>query len=104
MAEQNRKKRVVVLGCVALGVAAVFMIGSGACKEFRKETSSEKAGREAREAYEKSKELLKEGYDKTKDLTKEGLEKSQEAAKGFQKGWEEAGKETSKDSAKEGGK
>ena len=93
MAEHNWKKRIVVLGCVALGVAAAIVLGAGACKDSWKETSSEKAGREAREAYEKSKVLLKEGYDKTKDITKESLEKSQEAAKDFQKGWQEGGKE-----------
>lgn len=97
MLAQSRRKRIVVLGC-ALGVAAAVALGAGACK---KETTSEDAGREARGAYEKSKELLKEGYDKTKDLTKEGLEKSQEAAKSFQKGWQEAGKDAEK---KEGGK
>ena len=97
MAAQTRKKRLVILGCIALGVAAVLTIGSGACK---KETTSEKAGREAREAYEKSKVLLKESYDKTKDITKEGLQKSQEAAKDFQKGWNEGGKETGKETGK----
>ena len=88
------------IGVVAGAALFSFMFFSGGCK---KESASEKAGREAREAYEKSKVLLKEGYDKTKDLTKEGLqkgeeaakegiEKSQEAAKAFSKGWNEGGK------------
>ena len=98
MAAGAAKKRIGVLG-----VAALVAVGAGACKESSRESSSEKAGREAREAYEKSRELLKEGLDKTRDLTKEGLqkggeaakeglEKSQEAAKDFQKGWKEGGK------------
>ena len=93
-------RRWVGIGVVAVGAIFSFMFFSGGCK---KESASEKAGREAREAYEKSKDLLKEGYDKTKDLTKEGLkkgeeaakegvEKSQDAAKAFQKGWNEGAK------------
>jgi len=93
-------RRLIGIGVVAVGAIFSFMLFSGGCK---KESSSEKAGREAREAFEKSKDLLKEGYDKTKELTKEGiqkgeeaakdgLEKSQEAAKAFQKGWDEGGK------------
>jgi hypothetical protein len=97
MAGRNRKKRIVALAGIALACAAVFTIGAGACK---KETSSEKAGREAREAYEKSKDMIKEGLDKTKDLTKESLEKSQEAAKDFQKGWKEGAKEGTKEAGK----
>jgi transaldolase len=93
MSRRNWKKRSVLLIAAALGCAAALTIGSGACK---KETSSEKAGREAREAYEKSKDLLKEGLDKTKDLTKESVQKSQEAAKDFQKGWKEGGTESGK--------
>ncbi len=93
MAAGSAKKRIVLWGCVAIGVAAVIVLGSGACK---KESASERAGREARETFEKSKELLKEGLDKTKDLTKEGLEKTGEAAKEFQKGWKEGGKESGK--------
>ena len=73
--------------CDALAVAAVVMIGSGACKK-----ESHTAGKEARQAFEKSKDLLSEGLDKTKDATKEGLDKSKEAAKEFQKGWKEGGK------------
>ena len=94
------RKRLVVAGVVVVGALCSFMFFSGGCM---KESASEKAGREAREAYEKSKVLLKEGYDKTKDLTKdgleksgdaakEGLEKSQEAAKSFSKGWNAGGK------------
>ncbi len=93
-------RRWIGIGIVAIGALFSFMFFSGGCK---KESASEKAGREAREAFEKGKELFKEGYDKTKDLTKEGLqkgeeaakdglEKSQEAAKAFQKGWDEGGK------------
>ncbi len=94
------RKRLIVAGVIAVGAIFSFMAFSGGCK---KETSSEKAGREARETFEKGKELLKEGLDKTKDLTKEGLEKggeaakeglekSKEAAKDFSKGWNEGGK------------
>jgi hypothetical protein len=94
-------KRLLVAGAVTLGALFAIMAFSGGCK--KQETASEKAGREAREAFEKGKDLLKEGLDKTKDLTKEGLEKgseaakegiekSQEAAKGFAKGWKEGGK------------
>ena len=94
-------RRWLVTGVVAVGALFSFVFFSGGCK--KQESASEKAGREAREAYEKSKDLFKEGYDKTKDLTKEGLEKgseaakegyekSKEAAKGFQKGWNEGGK------------
>ena len=93
-------RRWIGIGVVAFGAIFSFMLFSGGCK---KESASERAGREAREAYEKSKDLLKEGYDKTKELTKEGLqkgeeaakdglEKSQDAAKAFQKGWDEGGK------------
>lgn len=81
-----------------LGVAAVVMIGSGACKK-----ESRTAGKEARQAYEKSKELLQEGLDKTKDVTKESLEKggdvakqgvdqTKAAAEEFSKGWKEGAK------------
>ena len=55
-------RRWIGVGVVAVGVMFSFMFLSSGCK---KESASEKAGREAREAYEKSKELLKEGYDKT---------------------------------------
>jgi len=92
-------KKWLVFGAVAVGVLVTFTVFSGGCKK----SDSEKAGREAREAYEKSKEILKEGLDKTKDLTKDGLQKggeaakdglqkSQEAAKDFSKGWKEGGK------------
>lgn len=92
--------RWVGMGVVAVGALFSVMILSGGCK---KESASEKAGREAREAFEKSKVILKDGFDKTKDLTreglekggaaaKEGIEKSQEAAKAFSKGWNEGGK------------
>jgi Pyruvate/2-oxoacid:ferredoxin oxidoreductase gamma subunit len=84
------RKRWLVTGVVAVGALFSFVCFSGGCK--KQESASEKAGREAREAYEKSKELLKEGYDKTKDITKEGLEKGSEAAKDFQKGWSEGAK------------
>ena len=94
-------RRWIVIGVVAVGALFSFMIFSNGCK--KKESASEQAGREAREAFEKSKELFKEGLDKTKDLTKdglqkgseaakEGIEKSQEAAKAFSKGWNEGGK------------
>jgi len=94
-------RRWVVAGVVAVGAIFSLMAFSGGCK--KQESASEKAGREAREAFEKGKELFKEGFDKTKDLTKdglekgseaakEGLEKSQEAAKAFSKGWKEGGK------------
>ena len=94
------RRRLIVAASVAVGALFSFMLFSGGCK---KESASEKAGREAREAYEKSKDLLKEGYDKTKDLTKEGLQKGEEAAKeghrevagsrqGVPKGWNEGGK------------
>ena len=93
-------RRWVGLGVVAIGALFSLLLLSGGCK---KESQSEKAGREAREAFEKGKELFKEGIDKTKDITKEGLEKgteaakdgiekSQEAAKAFSKGWKEGGK------------
>ena len=88
MAQTGSKKRWFMAAGVAALAVFSFTFFSGGCK---KETSSEKAGREAREAYEKSKELLKEGYDKTKDLTKDSLQKSQEAAKDFQKGWNAGG-------------
>lgn len=90
----------IVAGVVALGALSTVVFLTNGCK---KESASQKAGREARETFEKSKELFKEGLDKTKDLTKEGLEKggeaakeglekSQEAAKAFSKGWKEGGK------------
>lgn len=88
MASRMGGKRIVVLGCVALGVVAAVTLGAGACKK----SDSEKVGKEARETFEKSKDLVKDGLDKTKDLTKEGLQKSQEAAKDFSKGWKEGGK------------
>ena len=56
-------KRVAKYGALALGVAAVVMIGSGACKK----DSSRTAGKESREAYEKSKELVKDYIAMTKD-------------------------------------
>ncbi len=102
MAKTNARsgRRWIGIGVVAVGAIFSFMFFSGGCK---KESASERAGREAREAFEKSKDLLKEGLDKTKDLTKEGLQKggeaakegvakSQEAAKAFSKGWKEGGK------------
>ena len=89
MAKTGSSKRWVMAGAVAAAAVFSFALISGGCQ--KKETASEKAGREAREAYEKSKELLKEGYDKTKDLTKDSLQKSQEAAKDFQKGWNAGG-------------
>lgn len=86
---------------VTVGALFSFMVLTNGCK--KQESASEKAGREAREAFEKGKELFKESLDKTKDLTKEGLEKggevakdgiekSQDAAKAFSKGWNEGGK------------
>lgn len=93
-------RRWAVTGAIVVGALFSLVFFSGGCK---KEPASEKAGREARETFEKGKEMLKEGFDKTKDLTKEGLEKggeaakeglekSQEAAKAFSKGWNEGGK------------
>lgn len=98
---RSRSGRLVILaGVVAIGALSSFVFLANGCK---KETASERAGRDAREAFEKSKDLFKEGLDKTKDLTKEGLEKgteaakeglekSQDAAKAFSKGWKEGGK------------
>ena len=94
-------RRWIVFSGVAIAALFSFMFLSSGCK--KQETTGEKAGREAREAFEKGKELLKEGLDKTKDLTKDGIqkgsdaakdgiEKSKEAAKGFSKGWNEGGK------------
>lgn len=101
MAQRSRTKKVIISCFVLLGLTVGLLVGTGACK--KEESASEKAGREAREAFEKSKELLKEGLDKTRDLTKEGLEKgseaakeglekSREAAEDFSKGWKEGGK------------
>lgn len=95
------RKRFLAAGVVAVGALCSFMLISSGCK--KKETASERAGREAREAFEKGKDLLKDGLDKTKDLTREGLEKgsaaavdglekSKEAARDFSKGWKEGGK------------
>lgn len=97
MPARGNKKRFALWGFVLLAVAAVAVVGSGACKK-----KSRDVGYEAREAYESSKKMLKEGFDKTKDATKEGLEKggevakegldkSKEAAKEFSKGWKDAG-------------
>lgn len=94
-------RRWIVTGVIAVGALFSLMAFSGGCK--KQESASEKAGREAREAFEKGKQLMKDGFDKTKDLTKEGLEKggaaakdgiekSKEAAKDFSKGWNEGGK------------
>ena len=83
-------KRWIVRGAVAAVALFSFMFFSGGCS--KQESSSEKAGREAREAYEKSKELLKEGMQKSGEVAKDGVEKSQEAAKAFSKGWNEGGK------------
>ena len=99
--KSGSRKRWIMTGVVAVAAIFSFAFFSGGCN--KKETASEKAGRDAREAYEKGKDLLKEGLDKTKDLTKdglqkggeaakEGIEKSQEAAKAFSKGWNEGGK------------
>jgi type II secretory pathway pseudopilin PulG len=94
MAKTSPGKRWIVIGAVAAVALCSFAMFSGGCK---KETASEQAGREAREAYEKSKVLLKEGYDKSAEAAKQGVEASKEAAKDFQKGWSEGAK-------KEGGK
>jgi hypothetical protein len=91
MAKTGSGRRwVVAVGVVAAALVS-FTVISGGCQ--KKESASEKAGREAREAFEKSKDLLKEGVDKTKDLTKEGLSKTQEAAKDFEKGWKAGGEQ-----------
>jgi len=100
MAQTGRTRKWLGVSFVAVGTIFSLVFFSNGCK---KESAGEKAGREAREAFEKGKELFKEGFDKTKDLTKEGLEKgsdaakdglekSQEAAKAFSKGWNEGGK------------
>jgi len=94
MRKAGSGRRWIVMGAVAAAAVFSFALFSGGCK---KETASEKAGREAREAFEKSKELLKEGYDKGTEAAKQGVEASKEAAKDFQKGWSEGVK-------KEGGK
>lgn len=77
------------IGVVAVGALFSLLVFSGGCK---KESTSEKAGREARETFEKGKELMKEGLEKGSEAAKEGVEKSQEAAKAFSKGWKEGGK------------
>lgn len=94
MAKTGSKQRWIVIGAVAAAAVFSFALFSGGCQ--KKETASEKAGREAREAFEKSKDLLKEGIDKTVDATKQGVEASKEAAKDFQKGWKEGAKEGGK--------
>lgn len=87
----------VLVSAAALAAVVAVSFG-GACKK-----DSRTAGKEARETYEKSKEVLKEGFGKTGDVAKEGLEKSKEAAaegldktkeaaKEFSKGWKEGGK------------
>jgi hypothetical protein len=85
--------------CAAAVLAAAFVVSfGGACKQ-----DSRTAGKEARETYEKSKEVLKEGLDKTGEAAKEGLEKgkvaasegldkTKKAADEFSKGWKEGGK------------
>ena len=83
-------RRWIVAGVVAVGAIFSLMAFSGGCK--KQESASEKAGREAREAYEKGKQLMKEGLDKSGAAAKDGLEKSKEAAKDFSKGWSEGGK------------
>lgn len=99
-AKAGSGRRWILIGAAAAVALFSLTFFYGGCK---KESASEKAGREAREAYEKSKDLLKEGFDKTRELTKEslqkgteaakeGVEKSKEAAKDFQKGWKEGGK------------
>ena len=82
-------RRWIGTGVVAGAALLAFMFFSGGCN---KESASEKAGREAREAYEKSKDFLKEGVQKGSEAAKEGVGKSQEAAKAFSKGWNEGGK------------
>jgi len=89
-------KRAVVCGLV-LGLGLAFLAG-GACKK-----DSRTAGKDAREAFEKTKEVTKEGLEKTGEIAKEGLEKggdiakeglqqTKSAAKQFQEGWKEGGK------------
>jgi hypothetical protein len=93
-AKAGSGRRWLLAGVVMAGALFSFTFLSGGCQ--KKESASEKAGREAREAYEKSKVLLKEGVDKGTEAAKESLEKSKEAAKDFQKGWKEGGKESGK--------
>ena len=94
MAKAGTGKRWVIAVGVAVVALSSFMVFSGGCK--KQESASEKAGREAREAFEKSRELLKEGLQKGGEAAKEGLEKTQEAAKDFQKGWKDGGKQPAK--------
>ena len=89
MKRSGSGRRWIVVGAIAVGTLFSFMFISSGCN---KESGGEKAGREAREAYEKSKELVKEGLEKGGEAAKEGLAKSQEAAKDFQKGWQEGAK------------
>ncbi|HEY5999677.1 MAG TPA: hypothetical protein VI078_10310 [bacterium] len=90
MAKTGSRQRWIVMGAVAAAAVFAFSFFSGGCQ--KKETASEKAGREAREAFDKSKELLKEGLQKGTEAAKQGVEASKEAAKDFQKGWQEGGK------------
>jgi len=83
-------RRWIVTGVVAVGAIFSLLAFSGGCT--KKESASEKAGREAREAFEKGKQLMKDGLDKGGAVAKDGLEKSKEAAKDFSKGWNEGGK------------
>jgi hypothetical protein len=87
MPAKTSKTRTALFFMLLLGVAAVALIAGGACKK-----ESHTAGKESREAFEKSQELLKEGLAKTKDATKEGVDQTKAAAKEFSKGWKEGGK------------
>jgi hypothetical protein len=91
MAARSRGlKTVLILAVVVLaGFAAYY---SYQYISRRNESASRKAGREAREAYEKGKDLFKTGIDKTEEATKKGYEAGKDAAQEFQKGWKEGGK------------
>jgi hypothetical protein len=98
-AKISRRRSWFFVSCAVVGALLLFSFASGACKD----SGSRKAGKEARETFEKSKEIVKEGLEKTGEVAKEGLEKgteaakegldkSREAAKEFGKGWKEGGK------------
>lgn len=91
MAARNRGLKVaLVVLCIALAALASFYAYGYFSR--RNESASHKAGREAREAFEKGKEILKGGVDKTGEAAKKGLEAGKEATQDFQKGWKEGGK------------
>lgn len=83
--------RRIAAGAAACGILATLLVVAPGCK--KKETPAERAGREAREAFEKSKDLMKEGLDKTKEGLEKGGEAAKDAAKDFSKGWNKGGKD-----------